>query len=139
VQPHPYAPRSSRAAAGVPGRRDVLQHDALDFGIDACGIQVNSQEAVRRSVRDLEHQISRFLVADAQVRRLKSCPTGLALSERQALRLPNDLPHAGMAEQMRVHRSRFARPPVFRGAQRKNLDVSSRGCLFDDEPRLSAL
>ncbi len=60
-------------------------------------------------------------------------------AERAAAGLTDDLAHAGMAEQMRVHRRRLADLAVLRGAQRQHLHVRPRRGLLDDEPGLTAL
>src|SRR5919197_5380670 len=92
-----------------------------------------------RSVGELPHEPARFVVTDRQVGQLEAAPASLALSERQVARAAPDLPHAGMAEQMRVHRRRLAGRTMLGGTQRQDANVSSLGGLLDDEPGLAAL
>jgi hypothetical protein len=92
-----------------------------------------------RSVGELPHEPARFVVTDRQVGQLEAAPASLALSERQVARAAHDLPHAGMAEQMRVHRRRLAGRTMPGGTQRQDANVSSLGGLLYDEPGLAAL
>jgi hypothetical protein len=99
---------------------------------------------VRWSVRDLEHQISRFLVADAQVGRLKSRPPGLALSEWQALYLAHDLAHdlahASMAGQNGgAPGAGSPTSPCFEARSARTATSALADVAPNDEPRLSAV
>ena len=60
------------------------------------------------SIRHAAHELTRFFIADGQVRHLKPAPPGLPLRERQAAGTPHDLTYARVAEDVSVCCSRIA-------------------------------
>ena len=64
-------------------------------------------------MRHSAHEVTRLLVADAQLGRLQTRPACLTLRQWQALGLADDLADARVAEKMRMHRRRLAGRTMF--------------------------